>query len=80
MSEQDYAWIEGECVFDDIGTEKAAALADLIRQQPIKPTRAWGEPVVDAGKVHARLRYGPVCGAWPADLRRIAQKMTTGSL
>jgi hypothetical protein len=77
MAEQDYAWIEGECVFDDIGAEKAVVLADLIRQQPVRPTKAWGEPVVDGGKVMARLRYGPVCGAWPAGLRRAADKLRT---
>jgi hypothetical protein len=76
MAEQDYAQIEGICVFDDIGAERAAALADLIRQQPAKPKRAWGDPLVDDdGKVRARLRYGPVCGAWPADLRRIADRL-----
>jgi hypothetical protein len=73
--EQDYAQYEGECVFDDIGVEKAAALADLIRQQPVKPKRAWGEPVVEGGKVRAMLRYGPVLGAWPKDLQRIALKL-----
>jgi hypothetical protein len=77
MAEQDYAWIEGECVFDDLGSEKATALGDLIRQQPVRPTKAWGEPIVEGGKVRAMLRYGPVLGAWPADLRRIALKLMT---
>jgi hypothetical protein len=75
MAEQDYAQIKGECVVQDIGTERAATLADVIRQQPVTGTTGWGEPIVEGGTVRAMLRRGPMKGAWPYDLRRTLLKV-----
>ncbi len=75
MAEQDYAQITGECIVGDVGPDKAAELADLIRRQPNTPTTGWGEPVVEGGTVRAMLRRGPMLGAWPDDLRRALAKL-----
>jgi hypothetical protein len=63
---QDYAQVEGEV------RVPGAHLADLIRSQPVTETVGWGEPVVHEGVVYARLRRGPMLGAWRADLVRTA--------
>jgi hypothetical protein len=66
---QDYAQVEGEV------RVPGAHLADLIRQQPNTETTGWGEPVVHEGWVFARLRRGPMLGAWRADLVRTARRL-----
>lgn len=64
---QDYAQVEG------VVRVAGAHHADVIRQQPITATTGWGEPVVHEGWVFARLRRGPMLGAWRADLVRTAR-------
>jgi|HubBroStandDraft_6_1064221.scaffolds.fasta_scaffold05284_6 hypothetical protein len=66
---QDFAQVEGEV------RVPGAHLADLIRQQPVRPRTAWGEPVVHEGWVFVRLRRGPMLGAWRADLVRTARRL-----
>jgi hypothetical protein len=69
--EQDYAKISGRCV---VRADNASEVAAAIRRWEAKNSR-FEEPRVEGDTVRATLHYGPVLGAWPADLRRVWHKL-----
>jgi|GEM_PF-6639777 len=75
MPEQDFAEVGGTGVVSGIGQEKAHELASIIRRTQQSHGVRWGRPRITDDGVRVTMTYGPVLGAWPADLRRALLRM-----
>jgi hypothetical protein len=76
MAEQDVATVYGWGYVSGLTSDKAEELVRLI---PTLNTDTWGSdgehaPRIESdGRVRVAMKYGPVLGAWPDDLRKKLQ-------
>jgi hypothetical protein len=68
QGKQDYATIRGWGVVSGLGPDEAADLAASLAGPHFYEVSVLGDTVRTA------ISYGPVLGAWPADLRRLLVK------